>query len=180
MAGQCVRKSRGAVLLLALLFLLLMAMVAATVMQTSILEIRMAGNDEHREQAFQKAQAVAGAILNNADNFPMNTSVGQIICSPADSDGKCDESLFISISPALELSAEGVLVDFNVARQGPLILNSPPLRNLQRSSSSSLAYDAALFETHVVVDGQSVGRGRSEVVHGVAVLIASATQGRWE
>ena len=180
MAQMCIRKERGAVLLLAILFLVLLAMVAATVMQTSILELHMAGNDEHREQAFQEAQAIAGAIFDNADNFPTNTSVGQKICAPADTDGRCVEGHFLSITPAAELADERVLVEFRVQRLGPLMLSSPPIRKLQRDSSSSLAYGAALFEAHVVVDGQGVGQGRAEVVHGVAVLIASATQGRWE
>ena len=55
-------RQRGAVLLLAMVFLLLMAIVAGTVMQTSVLEFFMAGNDLFRVEAFQQAQAITSEI----------------------------------------------------------------------------------------------------------------------
>ena len=173
-------KNAGAVLLLAMLYLLLMAMVAGTVIQSSILEFRMAGNDQFREEAFQKAQAIASAISENPDNFPVQGVVGQKMCKSTDADESCSGENFISVAPAVEALANGVLVEYQVERQGPLLVDSFPLRSLQRSSSSNVAYDAALFETRVVVDGSDVGQGRAEVVQGVAILIASSTQGRWE
>ena len=45
---------RGAVLLLALVFMLMVAIIAATSMRTSILQLHMAGNDQFVEEAFHR------------------------------------------------------------------------------------------------------------------------------
>ena len=55
-------KNRGAVLFLAMIFLLLLAIISGTVIRTSILEFQMAGNDQFREEAFQRAEAIAANL----------------------------------------------------------------------------------------------------------------------
>ena len=76
------RKSpqRGAVLLIAMIFLLLLAIIAGTVTQTSILEFFMAGNAQFREEAFQEAQAVVTEISSDAGNFPVVGQIGYKLC----------------------------------------------------------------------------------------------------
>jgi len=54
------RRNRGAVLLLAMVFMLMLAVIAGSVMQTGVLEFHMAGNDQFQEEAFQRAQAIVG------------------------------------------------------------------------------------------------------------------------
>jgi hypothetical protein len=166
---------RGAILLLSMICLLLIAMVAGTTMHTSILELRMAGNDQFREEAFQKAQAVATALMENPDNFPVAGLVGYTVCASGSSDPGCDATT-ISVPAAVTSAPAGVAVDYRVERQGPLIVPGLPFRQSQSSTSSSLAFDSAFFEAQVTVDGGAVSLGRSEVAQGVGRVIASAGQ----
>jgi len=171
-------RSGGAVLILAMIFLLLMALVAGTVMQTSILEFRMAGNDQFREEAFQKAQGIAAAISADQDNFPVSGGVGYIICEDVADTTKypdCGESLAV-LDPDVLSVPSGVTFTYQVQREGPAFLDSLPFRLAQGSTSSSLAYDAAIFEAHVQVDGGSVGLGSAEIVEGLAIVIVSSAQ----
>jgi hypothetical protein len=167
------------VLLFALLFLLLLSLVAGSAMQTSIQEFRMAGNDQLREVAFQKAQALISAIVENPDNFPLDGPVGRLICASGDAAPQCDPDLAVIVPARVATVAAGQSLRYTVERQGPLLRDALPIRTLQRFSFSTVAYDAAVFEAHVVVDAQSSRGGRSEVVQGVAILVASSNQGRW-
>jgi hypothetical protein len=45
----------------------------------------------------------------------------------------------------------------------------------QTAVSSALAYNAALYEAQVRVDGGDVNLGVAEVVQGLALLVASST-----
>ena len=164
--------NKGAVLLLAMIFLLLMAMVAGTVMQNSILAFRMAGNDQFREEAFQKAQGIASAISEAQDNFPVSGGVGYIICRDNTVTADCSADL-AALDPNVVSVPAGVTIDYQIERQGPLLLETIPFRLGQGSTSSSLAYDAAIFEASVEVDGSTVGLGKAQVVQGVAIVIAT-------
>ena len=164
----------GTVLLLAMIFLLLLAILAGTLMQTGILELRMAANDQFREQAFQQSQAIASALSQDVDNFQLVGEVGFTLCKNSSSGSQCDKSRFISLDSALEQLPQGVNVNYQVVRLGPLITPGLPMRESQGSVSSSLAYDAAFFEVQVDVDGGSVNLGSAHVVQGVAVLVASS------
>jgi hypothetical protein len=164
--------SKGAVLLLAMIFLLLLAMVAGTVMQNSILSFRMAGNDQFREEAFQKAQGIVSAISEDQDNFPVSGGVGYIICKDNTVTAGCSAD-FAPIDPDVVTLPAGVTIDYQIERQGPLLLETIPFRLSQDSTSSSLAYDAAIFEAKVEVDGSAVGLGKAQVVQGVAIVIAT-------
>ncbi len=166
---------RGAILLLSMICLLLIAMVAGTTMHTSILEFRMAGNDQFREEAFQKAQAVATALMEDPDNFPVAGQVGYTVCATGSSDPGCDVTTIV-IPAAVSSVPAGVVVDYRVERQGPLIVQGLPFRQSQSSASSSLAFDSAFFEAQVAVDGGAVSLGRSEVAQGVGRVVASTPQ----
>ena len=163
----------GTVLLLAMVFLLLLAILAGGVMQTGIMELQMAANDRFREQAFQKAQAIATAISQSVDNFPIDGEVGSTLCKSAVASTHCDTNRFIKLELDLEQVSQGVQVNYQVERMGPLTTPGFPLRQSQATVSSLLAYDAAVFEVQVEVDGGSVNLGSAQVVQGVAVLVAS-------
>ena len=164
----------GTVLLLAMVFLLLLAILAGTVMQTGIMELRMAANHQFREQAFQKSQAIASAISQNADNFPMMGGVGFTLCKSAASSLRCDQGGVITLDSTLAQVPQGVKVNYQVVRMGPMITPGLPVRESQGTVSSLLAYDAAVFEVQVELDGGGVNLGSADVVQGMAVLVASS------
>ncbi len=164
-------KSTGAVLLVSMIFLLLLALVAGTVMQTSILEFRMAGNDQFREEAFQQAQATVASVVEDLDNFPVTGDVGYKICL-AGSSG-CDSTV---LTYDTSVVTDSSLLTVEVTREGPLIMETFPVRLSESQTSSSVNYDAAIFEVHAEYSGSNQGLGNAEVVEGVAVRIASSSQ----
>ena len=168
-------KNKGVVLLLAMVFLLLLAILSATAMQTGILEFRMVGNEQFQEEAFQAAQAIVSAISSNGDNFPEASEVGATICKVGDSSPACHETVYITLDSGLETVPPGVEVAYRVERVGPLYLPELPVRLAQTSVSSSLAYNAAVFETQVRIDGTGVNLGVAELAQGVALLVANST-----
>ncbi len=63
------RKQRGAVLIMSLLFVLILAFIGVASTQTTSLELKMAANSRDRDLAFQAAEAA----LTDAENFLKNT-----------------------------------------------------------------------------------------------------------
>lgn len=169
------QRHAGVVLILALVFLFLLTIIAGTVMQTSQQEFQMAGNNQFREEASLRAQAIASELSSDADNFPVVGDVGYTICDSADTDTACNTDTFLE-TPSFATVPTGVEVNYQVVRQGPILLESLPFRQSESRVSSSPAFDAAIFEVQVEVDGSPVRLGRAEVVQGVAVVIASSSQ----
>jgi hypothetical protein len=158
-----------------MIFLLLLTIIAGTVMQTSQQEFQMAGNNQFREEASLRAQAIASELASEQDNFPVTGDVGYTICDPNDPDVDCNTDNFLT-APSFAAVPEGVEVSYQVVRQGPILLESLPFRQSEASVSSSPAFDAAIFEVAVTVDGSAVRMGRAEVIQGVAVVVASSSQ----
>lgn len=169
------RKNRGAVLIMSMVFLLLLTIIAGTVMQTSQQEFQMAGNVQFREEAALRAQAIASEITADDDNFPVTGGIGYTICDPNDPDTDCNAENFLAV-PDFATVPAGVDVSYQVVRQGPLLLESLPFRQSQANVSSSPAFDAAVFEVTVAVDGSAARLGSAEVVQGVAVVVANSSQ----
>ena len=167
-------RAKGVVLLLAMIFLLLLATLSGTAVQTSILEFQMAGNDQFREEAFQRAWAIASVISSNADNFSDAGGVGHRVCKPGDMGPDCSKNSVIVLNTILPAMPPGVNESYRVERMGPKVTHSLPFRLSQASVSSSLAYNTVIFETWVKIDGGSVNLGSAEVVEGVALLVASS------
>lgn len=162
------KRQRGAVLLIAMIFLLLLAIIAGTVTQTSILEFFMAGNAQFREEAFQEAQSIVTEITSDANNFPVVGQVGYKLCKTVGGDCKAQLSALVA--------NKDTEADYSVVRRGPLILESLPFRQGESQGSSSPNFDAVIFEVNVEVDGSASRLGSAEIVQGVAVRVASSGQ----
>jgi len=178
MASACMavhpRASGGAVLLLAMVFMLLLGLLAASTLHSGALESHMAGNNQFQEDAFQRAQAVATEISQSPGNFPLVGGVGYRICEPGDDDAACNNDghyLGELVSAAVP---EGLGVSYHVTRQGPLFLENFPVREPQDEASGSGHAVAAIFEISVHVDGSGAGLGSARVVQGIAVRVAAA------
>lgn len=163
--------SRGAVLLLALVFMLMLAMVAATVMQTAILQLHMAGNDQFLEEALHKAHAIATELSLNPDNFSLEGGVGSTNCPAVAQAPGCDRSQLQA--PTSAAVSAGVELDYRVTRQEPLLSRGFPLRESQDTVSSSSSFDAAIFEIDVHIDGKAKRLGSAHIVQGIAVRVAA-------
>ncbi len=167
--------SRGAVLLLAMVFLVLMTLVASTAMKFSVQEFQMAGNAEFREDAFQQAQAIASEISTDLDNFPITGDIGYTICATGDTDTDCNGTNVIGDLESDTVPA-GVTTNYQVVRQGPLFVEGLPFRQSQANASSAPAFDTAIFEVAANIDGTAARLGSATVVQGVAIRVASSSQ----
>lgn len=132
----------------------------------------MARNQQFQLEAFHRAQGIASAIAQRHENFPISGSINQISCRKAKSTPGCSANI-VGLDPSLISFPAGVIVDYQVERLGPLLQKGFPVRLGEGRVSSSVAYDAALFETRVELDASAVGQGAAEIALGVAVLTAS-------
>ena len=163
---------RGAVLLLALVFMLMLALVAATVMQTAMLQLHMAGNDQFMEEALQQAQAIAAELSRHPENFYLEGGVGDTNCRVGIQTSDCDRSLLPQST--LALTATGVTHDYRITRLDPLLRRGFPFRESEDRASSNDSFDAASFEISVDVDGSDKRLGSAHVVQGIAVRIPAS------
>ena len=162
-----IKTSHGTVLILALVFMLMLAVISTTAMHTALLQLRMAGNDQFLEEAFHKAEAIADELSQSPDNFLLDTEVGHSNC-PLDPKILDCEFRLLPI-PASATTSEGYEIDYRITRQDPLLWPNFPIRESQATVSSSSHFDAAIFEVDVRIDGSRSRRGNAHVVQGVAV-----------
>ena len=162
-----IKTSHGTVLILALVFMLMLAVISTTAMHTALLQLRMAGNDQFLEEAFHKAEAIADELSQSPDNFLLDTEVGHSNCPPDPKILDCEFRLLPV--PVSASTSEGYEIDYRITRQDPLLWQDFPMRESQATVPNSRTFDAAIFEVDVRVDGSRKRRGSAHVVQGVAV-----------
>ena len=167
------KKNGGTVLILALVFMLMLAVISTTAMHTALLQLHMAGNDQFLEEAFHKAEAIADELSQNPDNFVLDTQVGHSNC-PLDPK-TLDCELRLLAVPASVATSEGYEIDYRITRQDPVLWLDFPISESQATASSSRNFDAAIFEVDVRVDGSRKRRGSAHLVQGVAVRAVSVS-----
>lgn len=161
---------RGAILIVAMLFLLLLALVAATVVQNSVFEVQMAGNDQFREEAFQRVEAITTAIAVDLDNFPVVGDVGYTLCKTGV--GGCDVST-IALASAITAVPTGVQLNYSVTRLAPLYTERPWVRRSE-SDVCGASCKYAYFETIATYDGGDLRLGNAAVARGVELQFTGA------
>ena len=162
------KSQRGAALIVALLFLLLITIVATTGAETSTLQLQMAGNEQSRVEALQQTMAVLDAIIDDADNAPVVGGVGFKICDVNSTDSSCDLTE-IDLDTAVTTVPTGVTIDYFVTRVGPLEVDAPIMS--EELASSASAYNFARQEITATVNGTDARLGNSTVVQGMQVRI---------
>lgn len=150
---------RGAILLLALVYLLLLALVAAAVVESATHQVRMAGNEQFAAQAHARARAVATGVARNPANFDPDAPVASVQCITADAGLTCDRGGLAPLPAAL--AGEGL--DYSVVRRAPPVLTGVPLANGELSEPEARF---ALYEVRVIAGDVAA---RAEAVRGVLV-----------
>lgn len=158
---------QGSVLLLALVFVLMLSLIAASVVQTATLELRMAGNHQFREEANQIAKAIAAELALNPGNFSLASLVGQSKCAHTNAAPDCDLRS-LQLPPSAQ-AVSGYDLDFRVTRTAPLLWQNYPIHVPVEKLNEDEPFHAALFEISVRVDGRHNRRGVAHVIEGVAV-----------
>lgn len=163
------QRLRGSVLLLALVFVLMLSLIAASVVQTATLQLHMAGNDQLREEAGQLARAIAAELSSYSENFLLASDTGHTNCAPADPGADCDSrSLRLPLSARAATSYD---LDYRVVRAAPLRRERYPLPGVAEATTGAAFATVAVFEVEVRVDGRHRRRGSAHVVQGVALRL---------
>ncbi|NND66497.1 MAG: hypothetical protein HKN19_02820 [Halioglobus sp.] len=148
---------RGAILLLALVYLVLLALVAGAVVQSATLQLRMAGNEHFAAQATAHARAVATEISGHVLNFDPAVPVGAARCVAVDPARACASGGLVALPAALAAA----VLDYRVVRRAPVVLTTVPLVGAELSAPGA---PFALYEVHVRAGAANAS---AQVVRGV-------------
>lgn len=171
-------RQAGAALFTALIFLIMITLLSLAAMRSSVLELRMAGNQELKNTAFQRAQAVVDATVGDSANMPSLSTVGATNCMTSDplaGDGTVctttgvvlDESYLSNYTEYFDGDVSDGEVYARVTRLGPL--EQPAPRSI---GTSAAIYSVASYQVDAIYDLSQIGQGRAQVREGIMLLIA--------
>ena len=173
---------RGAAMLTALIMLIAVTLLSLASLGTSLMELRMSGNEEQSMQAFQIAQSAVDVVIDQDEkstaaatkNFAVVGSLGYTKCTPgAKPPLSCQEK-------SLDLQNTGIfqLGGTDIAEVGIERISDSgcPPRSKKLATSCS-KQNAAVFKVDAVVDRVAWGRGRAGVSQGYLKLIPVLPQG---
>ncbi len=139
-----IARMRGAILLLALIYLFLLALVATSVVESSTQQLHMANNELFAAQALVRARAVASEVARYGANFDPASPVGAVRCFAASAGAGCDSGGLAALPE--ELAGAGI--EYRVVRRAPATLEGVPLGGGEVSAAGA---PFALFEVRVEV-----------------------------
>lgn len=155
---QC--KQRGAVMMVTLVFLVVLGIMALTSMQSSKLELRMAGNEATRTTAHQISQALIDAIIATPAMTPVLGNTGFMLCTNGQPD--CDlTSLFM---PGV-LGADVANGDLNATAELIAISAPPP-----GTGYSADDFDANHYMVISNYDRSDENLGAATLTQGIIIL----------
>ncbi len=167
-----ISRQRGAVLAVALIFLLLLSIVAISLMRSGQLEVLMAGNAQSRLGAYELAEAVAESTLANWED---NLDTEAVVCTPGhpDPDGDCDTVKFLVWDDRLNPTKSGALPQ---VKRSTVTARARPLNDGQPGCVPAFITGIAhgtwafFFDVEASFDNTDERQGASRVNHG-AVLV---------
>ena len=161
-------EQRGAALVTALIFLIIITAIALSSMRTSTQELRMAVNAEERVSAGQFAQALSDAVTANPASTPVVGSVGRRVCTPLTGGNlACDDYALVLPTEVTTLVPGG---ERFVAVERLGAEDRPCPRGI---GMSLVGFGCAAFRVHSQYDGSANRRGRADVNEGVLVAVPS-------
>ena len=154
----------GAILVIALMFLVAITLFTLSSMRTSNISLHMAQNEESRVAAVQAAQALADAIVANPASTPVIGKSGFTAC--AGYEYNCDRYDLPIQDSVLGTAIASNHLSARVERIGAEF--QPPPRVVESSIDK---FDSASFRVITTYDRVDEGLGRQQVTEGVLVLV---------
>ncbi|HUH00291.1 MAG TPA: PilX N-terminal domain-containing pilus assembly protein [Gammaproteobacteria bacterium] len=163
------RKERGAALVTALIFLVIITAIALSSMRSSTQELRMAVNAEEKVSAGQLAQALLDSVSSNPASTPVVGDVGRRVCTPLTAGNTpCDEY-------TLTLPAEVTTLMPAAERFVAVERLGAETRPCPRGMGMSLVgFGCAAFRVHSQYDGSAQRRSRADLNEGVLVAVPTS------
>ena len=158
------RRQTGAILMVALVFLVAITLFTVSSMRSSKMGMHMALNEESRITAVQGAQALADAIVANPASTPVVGTTGFTACTAGQSG--CNSNDLSVVNADLTTSVAANHLKARVERTG-LVFRPPP-----RVVESSIdKFTSAQFRVTTEYDRMDEGLGKQQITEGVLVLV---------
>jgi len=154
----------GAILVIALMFLVAITLLTVSSMRSSNIGLHMAQNEESRITATQAAQALADAIVANPASTPVTGSTGYTVCTAGQLN--CNRVDLPVENPILAAEIAANYISARVQRTGEEF--RPPPRIVESSIDK---FSSASFTVTTTYDRVEDGLGRQQVTEGVLVLV---------
>jgi hypothetical protein len=158
------QKQSGAVLVIALMFLVAITLLTISSMRSSNIGLHMAQNEESRIVAEQAAQALADAIVANPASTPVVGVTGFTACTVGETG--CSRNDLPVENSILADAVASSYISARVERTG--LSFRPPPRIVESSIDK---FSAASFKVTTTYDRSADGLGRQQVNEGVLVLV---------
>ena len=158
------KKQSGAVLMIALMFLVAITLITISSMRSSNIGLHMAQNEESRIVAEQAAQALADAIVANPGSTPVIGVTGFTACTVGEAN--CNRNDLPVNNAILADAVASSHISARVERSG--LAFRPPPRIVESSIDK---FSAASFKVTTTYDRTADGLGRRQVNEGVLVLV---------
>jgi hypothetical protein len=157
-------KQSGAILVIALMFLVAITLFTISSMRSSNIGLLMAQNEESRVAAIQAAQALADVIVANPASTPVIGKTGFTACTAGQPN--CDRDNLPVDDAELAGEVANSHLSARVERTGTVF--RPPPRAVQSSIDK---FSSASFRVTTTFDRVDEGLGRQQVTEGVLVLV---------
>ena len=156
-----INTQHGTALITALVLLVALTMVSLAGIQSTSVQLQISGNDEETINAYEYAQSVVDAVIENQSNFSVGATNGYTICMSAetgcnDTPITLSETMFSSVN----LQAKVTLVKVGPA---PRMTNASDLENTT----------AAYFDVKGRYDETGNQGGKANVVQGLVKVISA-------
>lgn len=162
---------RGVVLMVAIVFLGLLAMLSVTVMRTSTMELRMASNEQMRIEGLQKVQAILDDIREEDSYFPVEEE-GYLVCQSGDTDTECDTAPIVLHSTVTSLLGSDTAQYRTYYRQD----SSMPRADHASDKVYGTSFRVAYFDLIVDYEAASERGARIKITQGVQSIYNDRTQ----
>jgi len=158
------KKQGGAILVVALMFLVAITLYTISSMRSSNISLFMAQNEESKVAAAQAAQALADAIVASPASTPVVGDTGYTACTAGETG--CNRNDLPVTDPVLASEVANNYLQARVERTGAAF-RPPP-----RAVSTSLdKFSSASFRVTTTFDRVEDGLGREQISEGVLVLV---------
>ncbi len=166
------KRQSGAILVIALVFLVAITLLTTSSMRSSNMGLLMAQNEEARVAADQAAQALADVIVANPVSTPVVGETGFAFCTDGMATGTvntadyCDRTDLPVDNPMLADAIAQRYMTARVQRTGNVY--TPPPRVVESSMDK---FTSASFTVTTTFDRVEAGLGYQQVTEGVLVLV---------
>lgn len=152
---------KGTALVTALVLLVALTMVSLAGIQSSSVQLQISGNDEETVQAYEYAQSVVDATIENPAYFSVGAANGHTICLAAEAD--CDDTP-ISFTETM-FTGKNLQAKVTLVKVGP----APRMYNASDLENTTAAY----FDVKGRYDETSNQGGKANIVQGMVKVISA-------